>query len=652
MVNFNFKKYFIAACALATVNAVSAQNGDEPLSSNLCYGSAILDFSQGLQTNEQPVAADRSIPALALGAPSDNAAGSFVSLGTNGSIVIGFEGVALAGTGIDLEIYETSFSGNDCDQPDDEFADVYLTQDVLGVDAATVDDINWISAGTICRNGEIEFDDFELGYITAVRLVNSASNTTLDGYDVDAVVAKNGCAPLSSIDQGCYGAEVLLYAVGTGNVAQNRQHADRAEGAPERDSSQGAMNFVSLGFGGTLILGFDEAAIAAPGEDDLEIVETTWGSPSCNSYTEKANLYVSQLNLAGLTEAQIEAALALDANWTFVGQSCTNGASFDVYDMTGGWSYFTMVKIKDASPVVGNRDGYDVDGIVALLGCDEIPELTLTPGDCNAVAALEYNPTASASNISVDRTNPMQATGTPERNDTQNFVALGFGGSLILGFDGIAQIGEGNDLEIVETTFDDQTFETYAESAEILVSRQILSGDDAIDDLAFVSVGTALTNGGLFDLSGLGWNYFTLVKIVDTTPQSAQFSNRDGFDVDGIVALQNECRELPSNPELDNMPEMELSQAGSSNARISLDTYPNPTTGPVTIEFTTENEQRMSVEVIDLSGRVVESLFNQDANGGQNYRVEFDTTRLPNGIYITKLTSETEVKTKKVIVSR
>ncbi len=629
-----FSKLLVACSAMALITSVSAQDAPE---TSECYGFEVLDYFQGQQTNGNDIADDRSDPEVVIGAPAlDNSAGSFFSLGVGGFIDIGFDGVVMDEAGDDILVVETSFSGDLCGFGDDEFADIYLTQN--GID--------WVYYGEICRDQAIDIatpaneEDDALEFVVAIRIANSSNTPTFDGYDVDGVVAINGCQDFPDT-QGCFGNDMLLYDKGTGNIAMNRQNPLQALGAPERNSSQGAMNFVSLGFGGTLIIGFEESAVAGPGVDDLEIVETTWGSPACLSYEERADLYVSQQVLEEGDDVE-----DVD-DWVFVGQSCTNGASFDVYEATGGWEYFTMVKIVDASPVFGNRDGYDVDGIVALLGCAPVPELDLTPGDCNAVDVLEYNPTPSASNISVNRTNPEEALGAPEGDDTMNFVSLGFGGSLVLGFDGTAQIGDGYDLEVVETTFGNQTFASYAESAEIFVSKQILTAEDnVVDHTAFVSVGTALTNGGFFDLSSTGWSYFTLVKIVDNTPESAQFSNRDGFDVDGIVALKNDCRDEEPTPVLDGV------QSTNVATRITLDTYPNPTTGPVIIEFTTDNTQRMSVEVIDLSGRVVGSVFNQDANGGQNYRVEFDTSRLTNGIYITKLTSETEVKTKKVIVAR
>lgn len=752
MINFNFSKLFVAAFAFAAVNTVSAQNGTEI---EPCYGDTIYSFNQGPKTNGSPVEDDRSNPELALGMPSmTNAAGSFVSLGEGGSIVIGFDGVALNGPGADLEIYETSFSGDDCGKGDDEFADIYLTADLFieGFEVA------WIPAGQICRDGAIDFEDYELEFITAVKIVNAEETGTFDGYDVDGIRAINGCGPFPVIETGCFGSSALVYTPGSGNISASRSIAEKATGEPERDDSE---NFVSLGFGGTLILGLDEAGIALPGVDDLELAETSFGNPACGSYTELADVYVSQQILAEGDEIDHSA-------FVLVGESCTNGESFDVYAETEGWEFFTLVKIVDKSPVVNGRDGFDVDGIVALNGCEELPEPgeDPTPGDCYATDALEYNPVDP---IPADRKVADNALGEPERDDSINFASLGFGGSIVLGFDGAAIALPGvNDLEVVETTFGDNDCDSFEERANVYVSQQIIAEGGSVDHTQFLLLGELCTNGGEFDVQAiLGWDYFTLVKIVDITPLEAQLSGRDGFDVDGVVALNNTCFEDP-NPEIvdpnctndeviaqhavtggnvrltamgnyqecsgeygyrwrirnesgeprtvfynfagapamqgpfelegdeevyfttgfgnalngggtmrifvdmvqvdvkahggatknladcgEGCPQLELPQLQlEESAAATLSSFPNPSKGHVNVTFTPASDELVTIEVIDMSGRTISTLFRQVANAGQDYRLEFDGGSLPNGVYITKMTTNSEVLIQKVMIAR
>src|SRR5690606_26436108 len=166
-----------------------------------CFGAEILEFNQGLQTNGLAVHADRSEATTALGQPdASNAPGGFVSLGVGGSITIGFSGVVYDAPGNDIRIWETSFSGDVCGAGDDESADIDLSQD----------GINFVSVGSICRDGEVDIADTGLEYVSAIRITNSASTGTSDGYDVDGIEAINGCSAPPVIEEGdCYATEVV-----------------------------------------------------------------------------------------------------------------------------------------------------------------------------------------------------------------------------------------------------------------------------------------------------------------------------------------------------------------------------------------------------------------------------------------------------------
>jgi len=84
----------------------------------------------------------------------------------------------------------------------------------------------------------------------------------------------------------------------------------------------------------------------------------------------------------------------------------------------------------------------------------------------------------------------------------------------------------------------------------------------------------------------------------------------------------------------------------------TLETYPNPSTGPVSVEFTTPKAERVTIEITDMSGRVVSTMFNEIADANQTYRLDFNGRALPNGIYITRMTTENEVVIKKVMIAR
>jgi len=70
------------------------------------------------------------------------------------------------------------------------------------------------------------------------------------------------------------------------------------------------------------------------------------------------------------------------------------------------------------------------------------------------------------------------------------------------------------------------------------------------------------------------------------------------------------------------------------------------------VTFETVVTERTLLEVYDMNGRNVSTLFNQVANAGQEYRIDFDGSALPNGVYIYRLTTENEVVVEKFMIAR
>ncbi len=475
--------------------------------------------------------------------------------------------------------------------------------------------------------------------------------TLLDGapITVKPTDLASGCIDGLQTDDNCYGHEVLVYERGSGNVALARRDSSKALGEPERDDT---INFVALGFGGKLIIGFEEAATAVEGQDDLEVVETSWGKANCQNYTERADVYVSQQVVDDADDID-------ETLFVYLGQSCTNGAFFDVHAATGGWEYFTMVKFVDASPVVGNRDGFDVDGIVAMHGCQPVPQLEIPePGNCYATESVAYvqGSRKNGNALPGNRTNPNKALGEPERTDAMVFVTLGYEGSITLGFGGAVLNLDGYDLEVVETSFGNPGCNVYPEFADVYVSQ------DGID---FHLATTVCKSEPFVDISDAGdFDYIMYVKIVNnddltTTP--------DGYDLDGVVALHN-CDEeevqvlqlqLASRPskveEWDgteaNDPETMMG-VEAFDLRSTLKALPNPTVGPSKATFTAAYDAQATLEVYDLSGRRIATLLNQMVVAGHQYQTDFDGSPLPNGVYLYRLTSEHEVIIEKFIVAK
>ena len=79
---------------------------------------------------------------------------------------------------------------------------------------------------------------------------------------------------------------------------------------------------------------------------------------------------------------------------------------------------------------------------------------------------------------------------------------------------------------------------------------------------------------------------------------------------------------------------------------------PNPTDGQSTVSFTVVENGYTTLEVFDLSGRVIDGIFTGNTQPNNEYRFEFDGSALPNGVYIYRLTTESEVLNQKFMIAK
>ena len=93
--------------------------------------------------------------------------------------------------------------------------------------------------------------------------------------------------------------------------------------------------------------------------------------------------------------------------------------------------------------------------------------------------------------------------------------------------------------------------------------------------------------------------------------------------------------------------------ASSNRNPVSvLSSQPNPASDVSIAAFTVFVEQRTTLEVYDLSGRLVKNLYDAVAQAGLTYRIPFETAQLPAGVYIYRLTTENETVIEKFMVTK
>lgn len=182
------------------------------------------------------------------------------------------------------------------------------------------------------------------------------------------------------------------------------------------------------------------------------------------------------------------------------------------------------VKFYDADQN-GIMDGedYNINGwqikLWERLACREAEEWA------DEVVSFDQGPNSAGGSVIAERSHPAEALGAAERNDTLNFVSLGIGGEIVFKFDNIIYNGPGDDLEIVETSYGNPSCEGYTEVASVYASH---------DGINWTNLGRTCLDG-TFDIGSLG--YAKYVKIVDETDPENFSGTVDGFDIDGVRAL-------------------------------------------------------------------------------------------------------------------
>jgi hypothetical protein len=85
---------------------------------------------------------------------------------------------------------------------------------------------------------------------------------------------------------------------------------------------------------------------------------------------------------------------------------------------------------------------------------------------------------------------------------------------------------------------------------------------------------------------------------------------------------------------------------------VSIISSPNPSDGHSFVSFSAANGSYATLEVLDLSGRLIQSLFSGTVRPDAEYRFEFDGSALPNGVYLYRLTTQTETVHEKFMIAR
>jgi hypothetical protein len=447
-----------------------------------------------------------------------------------------------------------------------------------------------------------------------LKVVDSNLSKTGNDFGMDDLSLIEVCPELPA---SCYAEEVVSFNQQKRNDGSTidaiRSNPAKALGAPEANDTE---NFVALGFGGDITLKFGSPIKNGDG-NDVRVVESTFGNIGCNRYPETIRAFASQDG----------------CNFVFIGEGCQD-TDFDL----GMLAWAQYIKLVDVSPVGAPyqgtpvADAYDVDGVMCLNGYEANPVLEPAAVGANEVVSYNAGLRKNGTAIPAARANAANALGVPEGTNAVNFVALGFGGSIVLKFKYVIfDNPSANDLQVVETSYGNPSCASYPETAEI---------EGSLDGVNWVSLGTICQDGEV-DITSAGTIQY--VRITDRSAFSSFSGSADAYDVDGVVIINNACGTSSSTTARwsDN--------TTTADEITSAEVYPNPFSDNLNLAISTGDQDNFAtVTVTNYIGKLISSE-RLNVTASSSIQHALNVSNLSKGVYLISVETNSTKEVLKVV---
>ncbi|MCB0819426.1 MAG: fasciclin domain-containing protein, partial [Bacteroidetes bacterium] len=449
-------------------------------------------------------------------------------------------------------------------------------------------------------------------YVNGARIVVSdieASNGIV--HVLDAVM--DAPEPPVVDPNVCFANSVILFDQKKQNdgstITESHSDALNALGMPEDLNDESVtenVTFVSLGFGGEIILSFEGAINNGEG-DDVMVYEATPNTPArnCTRWPEKVDVFASQDN----------------CNWIYLGRGCQD-ASFDL----GPLSWAQYIRIRDVSNPSGGlfanlvSDGYDLDGVACMNGFVENPEPDVFEfGYATEVTDFNQGPMKNGNPVAPARSDENNALGLPQNTNAINFVSLGFGGNITLKFDYVVFDQEGADLQIVETSYGNVSCTQYPERANV---------EGSLNGVDWTDLNVSACQDVMVDINLIGALQY--IRVTDRSNASQFSGSADGYDLDGVVVL-NAC-------DAGSDVSAKVYDNNETPDETALTTvYPNPFKASINVEISTEENDNSAL--IEMSNALGQKVKSERVNVAQSSRIihQLSTEKLEKGIYFVSI---------------
>lgn len=186
--------------------------------------------------------------------------------------------------------------------------------------------------------------------------------------------------------------------------------------------------------------------------------------------------------------------------------------------------------------------------------------------------------------------------------------------------------------------------ETVAKS--LLTGHLVKAGSykDAIDNaIALVEdQDKMISKKALYDAGNIAW-----YRLADRTGGERYFRQLiaeypgDPLSLSALSTLGEWTGKQPAR--------QSISTANLAESILGLENYPNPFNPSTHILFSIRKSGQTTLRVFNMLGQVVATLYDGPAESGKLYDVIFDASRLPSGAYLSRLDSNEDHATKKLL---
>jgi hypothetical protein len=121
---------------------------------------------------------------------------------------------------------------------------------------------------------------------------------------------------------------------------------------------------------------------------------------------------------------------------------------------------------------------------------------------------------------------------------------------------------------------------------------------------------------------------------------------------DQTCNIGSKFTETPSNARKAQTEEVQAEKAIEPANPVSVTAFPNPFTDVTTIRFIAGTNGKARLSIFNISGQLVESLYEGNVEAGSEYTFQFNGTNQPAGAYFYRLETEDNVYVNKILLTK